>query len=177
VGVWLASLGVAASIAVAAVPSITKDRTCHNMFRDGRTSVGPEVNIDLDVAMEDWPGLTRLLRDYANAHRMSFRNLSKEQAAAFSILSLSACTEEGIIIMASEQRWASQKYLSLMSGRGVSIEVFDLRDGPGWQLFAHDLVAALELRWLGKVRFRDGLGHLVSGDTVMPPDVGSAVSR
>jgi hypothetical protein len=175
--VLLSGIAVVLSIGVFAIPSITKDRTCHNMFRDGRTSVAPKINIDLDVTMDDWPAVTKLLEDFAAAHGMSFRKSSQNQPKVVEVLMLSACRDDGVVVNVVEQRWGSKQYAPIMTGRGVPIIVYDLRDGPGWQPFARDLVTWLESRWPGKVRFRDGLGHLVSGDTVLPADDGSGVSR
>jgi hypothetical protein len=176
IGLLLAGAAVAASVAVAALPSITKDRSCHNMFRDGRSSVSPQASIDLDIAMDDWPRLTRLLEGFGVSHGMSFRN-SGESTPAIKILGLSACTEDGIVITADEQRWASRNYASPIEGRGVPIGVYDLNDGTGWQRLAQELVALLDSEWRGKVRFRDGNGRLVAGSTVLGPQTNSPPSR
>jgi hypothetical protein len=177
VGAWLAGAAVAASIAVAAIPSMTKDRTCHNMFRDGRTSVGPKVSIDLEIAMDAWPRLTRLLEEFGASHGMSFRNLTHSQPAVVDVLSLSACTEAGLVITAFEQRWADPRIASLLSDRGVPIGVFDLHDGTGWQPLARDLIAMLDTEWRGKVRFRGDDGELVPKPAVLAPQNGSPPSR
>ncbi|MDB5411450.1 MAG: hypothetical protein JWL84_6362 [Rhodospirillales bacterium] len=156
-GSWLAGGAVLAAFAVALVPSLTKDRTCHNMFRDGRSSVSPKLDIDLDVAINDWPVLARLLEEFANSRGMSFRNTSHGEA-----LAVSACTDAGPVITVYELRWASHE-------QGIPITVYDLSDGISWQLAARDLVAALASRWPGKVRFRDGGGRLVSEPAFLVP--------
>jgi hypothetical protein len=176
IGILLAAAAVTTSVAVAALPSITKDRSCHNMFRDGRGSVVPKVRIDLDIAMDDWPRLTNLLEQFGASHNMSFRS-SNEGNPAVKVLGLSACTEEGLVITADEQRWASRNYASPIEARGVPIGVFDLNDGTGWQPLARQLVAVLDSEWRGKVRFRDGNGRLVPESAVLAPQTNSPPSR
>lgn len=44
-------LAVVVTTGVFAIPAITKDRTCHNMFRDGRTSVVPQVSMYVSAGM------------------------------------------------------------------------------------------------------------------------------
>src|SRR5262249_32440264 len=158
--IGLAAVAMIASATVFALPSITMDRSCHSMFRDGRSSVRPKVNIDLDIAMDDWIALTNLFQDFAVSHDMSFRN-SNDSKPAVKILGLSACTEQGRVITADEQRWAPRNYAPAIAGWGVPVSVFDLNDGNAWQPLARDLVAVLDLRWPGKVRFCGGDGRIV----------------
>lgn len=154
----LAVAATIASVAIAAIPSITKDRSCHNMFRDGRRSVAPSLNIDLDIAMEDWPTITTLLENFGVSHGMLFRNSSSSRPQV-EVLGLSACTEQ-VVIAVIDQRWASRNYAPLMPG-GMPVRIYDLTDGDAWRPFARELVAELDSRWPGKVRFRDGGGRLI----------------
>jgi hypothetical protein len=167
-GVWLAGAAVTASIIVGAIPSITKDRSCHNLFRDGRTSAVPKVRIDLDAGMDDWPRLTDLTQKFGTAHGMRFRN-SNETRSDIKILSLNACTEAGLVITVDEQRWAARKYAPPITARGIPIGIFDLNDGDGWRQLAQDLVTVLESEWPGKLGFRDGKGLIVSRSTAFSP--------
>src|SRR5205823_5369436 len=110
IGVWLASAAITASAAIFALPSLTADRSCHNMFRDGRRSVSSKVNIDLDIDMGDWSKLARLLEEFGISHGMSLRNLSESRPGVVEILGLSACDEEGLVISVNEQLWNSQTH-------------------------------------------------------------------
>jgi hypothetical protein len=157
----MATAAIDGSVAFAELPAITKDRTCHNMFRDGRTSASTKVNIDLDVMPQDWPRLATLFQQFSSSHHMSFRNSSETRPNVVEILGLSACNEEGQVVLALEQRWASRNYSPLSPGRGVAIGIYDVGDGAGWQPLGWDLVALLDSEWHGKVRFRDGDGRLV----------------
>jgi hypothetical protein len=51
--ILLAGAAITASLVVFMLPDITKDRSCHNIFRDGRRSAAPRVSIGLDVARDD----------------------------------------------------------------------------------------------------------------------------
>lgn len=176
IGALFASAAIAASVAVAALPSLTKDRSCQNMFADGRRSVTPKVGIDLDIAMDDWPRLTSLLEEFARSRRMSFRNLNGTRAAV-KILSLSMCSDEGLVITADELRWASRNYAPAMEGRGVPVGVFDLKDGAGWKPLARELVAVLDSEWRSKVRFRGSNGRLIPEPAELMPQTNSPPSR
>jgi hypothetical protein len=158
-GLVLASLAIAASGSVAALPMLSADRSCHNVFRDGQRSVSPVVNIDLDLAQTEWRDLASLLEQFAQSRQMSFRDLSQSQAPKVDILYLSLCTEDGPLISIDEQRWPVGHLPP--SNRGVAVAIYDPRGGHDWTSLARDLVAALDGRWSGKVRFRDHDGRLV----------------
>ncbi len=157
----VAAAAVIAPAAVAAILSITMDRTCHNMFGDGRTSVGSKMNIDLYIEREDWPKLTALFKQFSASHAMSFRDFSESRPGVVEVLALSACTEEGTVIETNEQRWASRHYGPIFPGWGVLIGVYYVGNGNSWQSVADDFLESLRSEWPGKVRFRDGGGHLV----------------
>lgn len=176
-GIWLASVAIAASAVIFALPSLTADRSCHNMFRDGRSSVSSKVNIDLDISMGDWSRLARLLEEFGRSHRMSFRNSSESRVGVVEVLGLSACTEDGVVISVREQLWNSQTQTVLRGDRGVAINFYDLHDGTGWQPLAKEFVAALDSEWLGKVRFRDGGGRYVAGPAFLMPQSNPADGR
>jgi hypothetical protein len=167
----LTALATMASVAVAALPSVTMDRSCHNVFRDGRRSVPSSLNIDLDIAMEEWPAVTTVLENFAASHGMLFRDSSSSRPQV-KVLGLSACTEQ-VVIDVIDQRWASRNYAPLLAGRGVPVWIYDLADGNEWRPLARELVAALDSQWPGKVRFRDGGGRLIPPPAALMPQAGS----
>jgi hypothetical protein len=116
----LAAAAAIASIAVAAIPSIIMDRSCHNMFRDGRRSVSSQLNIDLAIAPSDWPKLAQLLEDFGAKHGMSYRNTSEERPATVKILGISVCSEEGLVIAVQEQ-FGILKYLPCYAATEASV--------------------------------------------------------
>jgi hypothetical protein len=167
IAVALTAVAAIASTAIAAIPSITMDRSCHNMFRDGRRSVPTRLSIDLDIAMDDWPALTAALENFGASHGMLFRNASSSRPQV-KVLGLSACTEQ-VVMDVIDQRWASRNYAPLMAGRGVPVYIYDLADGNAWRPLARELVTALESQWPGKVRFRDGGGRLIPLPSALTP--------
>ncbi|KJC55365.1 hypothetical protein UP10_39210 [Bradyrhizobium sp. LTSPM299] len=166
IGILLVVAAITASAAVFALPSITMDRSCHNPFRDGRRSVSTKANIDLDIAAGDRSRFAQLIEQFGISRGLSFRN-SSESRPEVEVLSLSACTEQGVLISVQEQYWASLGYAALKGDRGIAIGVYDLSEGTGWQALARDLVGMLDTEWHGKVRFRDPSGRLVP----IPPEL------
>jgi hypothetical protein len=148
---------------VLAVPILTKDRTCHNMFRDGRNSVHSQVNMELEIGLPEWPKLTRLIEDFGIEHALSFRNSSKiDPGSVVQVLALSLCNERGANIHVLRQEWATATFKSSSLGRaGVPIGVYELRSDSGWEALAKSLVVELEGAWPEKVKFRDKDGRVV----------------
>jgi hypothetical protein len=145
------SLAVAAvllSIAVVAVPlTAGTDRTCHNVLRDGRQSIAPQVSMDLPITGEALAELTRATAEFAATKNLSFRDSSKPEA-----LFLSLCHDRGLTIHLSP---------------GVSIAVFEVHAGSDWQRTTKDLIDRIETLWPGKLRFRAPQG----GDMPRPKEL------
>jgi hypothetical protein len=160
-GMALAITAIVLSGGVMSIPSITKDRTCHNMFRDGRTSIGPQVDIELQLAIDDWPRFTKFLQNFSVAHQLSFRDTSQTKPGIARILALSLCNDRGINIEVIDQRWASRHFEPLIAGRGTSIPVYEVHEHSGWERLARDLVEELEAAWPGKVQFRGRDGRVI----------------
>jgi hypothetical protein len=51
--------------AVVAAPSIVKDRSCHNMFRDDRTTIGVKVRVGLLIGVDDWSKLKMVVEEFS----------------------------------------------------------------------------------------------------------------
>jgi hypothetical protein len=164
-------LAVLLTTGVFAIPVITWDRTCHNMLRDGRTSVGSQANMYVSVGMDEWPKLTELFEQFAPAHGMSIRNSSRNQTSV-RILALSLCTEQGTNIEVLDQRWAHKDFASLF-GWGTPIRVYELRENSGWQKLAADLLADIGATFPGKVEFRDGMSRVIP----TPPELENGRAR
>jgi hypothetical protein len=152
VGVALAAAAALTTIAVFTFPAATKDRTCHNKFRDRQTMGGTLAHIDLAITSDDWPRLIQLFRDFGEGEKLSFRNSGRDEFGARRVLALSLCDELGAKITAGEEIWAA----------GIGISVYQLRDGAGSAKYGSDLAAKFELLWPGSVRFRDGRGQIIS---------------
>jgi hypothetical protein len=153
-----AAVSVMLAIGIFAIPSITKDRSCHNMFRDGdRTSIGPEENIELQLDEYRWPELRKLLADFGAAHNLSIRDSSETRPGVVEILGVSLCNDSGINILAVKQHWEPRGLESIPpSPEGVNISIYELRPGSGWEQVAKDLVSSMSEKWPGKVRAAEG---------------------
>jgi hypothetical protein len=176
IAVVLAGVAIVASVVVFAIPAITKDRSCHNFFRDGRKSVTPKLSMDLDLTMDDWPTVASFIKGFSAAHSMSFRDSSLSQPEV-NVLHLNTCTEEGIVIDAMQQVWTSKGYSPELPGKGMPIWVYALHEDASWEKVSRELVAALDSRWPGKLRFRDRMGHFVPESEVLPTEDGSSGRR
>ncbi|HEY1541748.1 MAG TPA: hypothetical protein VGG01_05020 [Xanthobacteraceae bacterium] len=151
-----------------ALPAITSDRTCHNMFRNGRQSVRSRVNVVLEISADDWLRLTKLFEEFATAHELSFRNNSRSPSDVVQVLNLSLCNDSGLNIEALQQLWHQVKSVP---ANGVTIGIYVLRNGSQWRGIAHDLAARLESTWPGKIKFKDGNGRIVPAPTnLQAPD-------
>lgn len=153
------ALAAAASGIALALPEITKDRTCHNMFRDGRTSVSPVLSIDLNAPHGDWPKLAAVMEQVGRRHQLSFRDASLSRPGAVEMLDLSACNDVGLNIEVHRQVLAG--VADPPAFRGISIGVYLLNAHPRWEPVARDLVATLELEWPGMLRFRGPQGQVI----------------
>ena len=136
--------------ATLAVPLLTKDRSCHNLLRDGRSTISAALRVDVRIEYQEWPALAALLREFAASHALSFRDSSKDTPDVVRTLYLSAC-DDGVNIEVADQRWAHSGYSRPLGDRGVSLGVYAQRNDIDWQRLAKPLVEALEKRWPGRV--------------------------
>jgi hypothetical protein len=165
-GARMLAIGVPIVLAVVlSIPLITKDRSCHNLLRDGRSSISTVLNIDLHVRDDEWTALSDLLKRFAGTHKLSLRDSSKATPGSMRALYLSLC-DDGINIEVAEQRWAHNEYKSVLPGRGVAVGIYTQQESTPWPPVARKLVTDLEARWPGKVQFTD---H--SGRTMPKPEV------
>lgn len=159
--IGLTIIAVLMTVAIFAIPDVTKDRTCHNMFRNGLTSIGSQVNIEVDIRIEDWPKLTKLFESFGKTHNFSLRNLSRTRPGEFQILALSLCNERGAYFSVNDQRLASHNFDPLIKGWGTLIGVYEGQEGSGWKQSTRDMVSELDSAWPGMVKFRDGSGRVI----------------
>lgn len=82
------------------------DKTCHNMLRDGRSTVSPRVRMYLEIAPEDVPRMVEVFETVGQAHHMVLRNKSDVRPDIVDITSLSLCNDLGLNISVNSQRWS-----------------------------------------------------------------------
>jgi hypothetical protein len=159
VGARILAIGVPILLAVViGIPTITKDRSCHNLLRDGRNSISTVLNIDLHIPDHEWPVLADLLGRFAATHKFSFRDASKITPGSLRALYLSLC-DDGINIEIVEQRWAHNDYKNALPGRGVAVGIYTQQENTPWLPVARNLVTDLEARWPRNVQFTDHRGR------------------
>ncbi len=150
-GTGIAVAALVATVVIFTAPAVTKDRTCHNMFRDAQTIGPPLASIDLSIATDNGPTLIQLFREFAEVNQLSFRNAGRDEFGARRVLDLSLCDESGVHITAKTELWAA----------GIGISVRRLRDSADSAKLARDLADKLKLRWPGSVTFRDVRGNAI----------------
>jgi hypothetical protein len=158
---------VALSIGVFLIPTAVKDRSCHNVFRDGRSHISSELNIDLQISEDEWPTLVAVFESFADDHGLSFRDSSKVISGTVHTLYLSLCNDFGVSISTVEQRWGSMNFKNVVQGWGVLIAFYKVEKEANWQFLAREMIVRLTRQWPDKVLFRDGGGNV----TQMPDDL------
>jgi hypothetical protein len=139
-----------------------EDKSCHNPFARGAARVLPSFSIDVAIENGDWDDLTSVLEDYAKLHDWSFRNTSKVEPGVLKALYLSLCTDSGLLIRVTEQRWAARDYTTAIPGRGVEVPLYATLPRAAWRPVAIEVVGILESHWPGRVRFRGADGELLA---------------
>lgn len=166
-GSWIiASLAALSICTIIFLPSVVKDNSCHNLFRDGRRSIGPQIGADIKLNPEDWPALTQIFTAFGTKHSLSFRPDEKIQGGKIMWRSLSLCGETGVNIRAIDQPWLSRTN-SPLTDRGTSFSIFELTAGSKWNALARELLGEIEARWSQKTTFRGPDGRVVSFEKAM----------
>jgi hypothetical protein len=75
----------AVSALLLSVPAIMMDRSCHNPMRDGRTSIGSELRIRVDLDVSEWPDLKTIFEEFGMERSWSVATTWKSEACAFPI--------------------------------------------------------------------------------------------
>lgn len=149
----LALIALASTSAHATLGAKNKDMTCHNMSRDGRTSITPKLSMGLDIPIEEWGNLANVFDEFSTAHSLSLQKSGTVYPETVRAISLSLCSEAGFNIQAIDQRWAHKNYAPMIEGRGLLIGIYETREGSPWQDFGEKFVNALEAKWPDKLKF------------------------
>ncbi|TQV83822.1 hypothetical protein [Denitrobaculum tricleocarpae] len=128
-----------------------KDRSCHNVLRDGLTSISPKVTIDLDLPIENWPDLEAFYQGFAERHELSIQKGRSESTDSVKLLSLNMCREPGATIATDEQRWKHNDFKHQMPGYGVGVRVYQNEEHADWVSLARTLIAELRQTWPDRV--------------------------
>jgi hypothetical protein len=181
----VAASAIISTCAALILPSVVTDNSCHNPFRDGRTSLLPQIYVDVNLTAEDWPALAQIFTDFGAAHALSIRGDQEIRNGQLMWRSLDLCNEDGISIKIEDRLWldhmpppppdrfkdVSDSVKKDLSDRikhandrlkGIKLEVYELRPGSGWSSLTHDLLEKIETRWPQKIAFEGGDGKAIS---------------
>lgn len=157
----IAATAISSTCAVLLLPSITKDNSCHNLFKDGPLSFHHlQIYADVALAHEDWPALTQIFTNFAAAHSLSLRSDQHIRRREILSRSLDLCNEAGVSINIWDNLWLDRSHAPART-KGIKLRVEEFKVGSDWNLLAHELVDKINATWPEKIVFR-GLG----GETV-----------
>jgi hypothetical protein len=150
---WLiAAISIISVSAIFVLPRTVKDNTCHNLFRDGRHSIGPQIFAKLQLNPDDWQALTQMLTDFGAEHSLAFRRDEKIQQGVLMWRNLSLCSESGVTIKIAEQPWLDRTSVEERA-KGIRFEVFEWKAGSPWPSLANDLLDKIATAWPDKTTF------------------------
>lgn len=138
------SLAIAASWTVLAIPGLTMDRSCHNVFRDGRRSIGPVLFFTVELAGGEWPRFQDTAGRFAVADGWHVDESNHKDKAFSEGRFVSACIESG-----TEIRFAGT---DVPTPTRAEVSVFQPQGGNSWQEPAGRLLALIEAGFPGRLR-------------------------
>jgi hypothetical protein len=155
------SVAVAAAIAVIAIlPMTTKDRSCHNVFRDvptyslgfGGHSARPKVVLYFPARTQDWNDISRALVAHGKAHDLQVLDMT-EQDESSKQLYVSLCNEGGTVISILDRVYSFGPPQEARDEQ--SIAVFGMRPDSDWERQAASLEGVMRAKYGEKVRRED----------------------
>jgi len=158
---WVGLGAGALAVALVVLPILSKDRSCHNPFRDGRNHIRPVLNIDLNLEESNWEAVHAFYQHFSENNRLDFKGTIDRSSNHVSLLSLSMCREPGLHVQTNEQEWHDSES-AFMADRGVSISIFQTSESADWRQLARPLVEELNREFPKLVRYRNGDGELVA---------------
>lgn len=142
----VAAMGVVAAFFI--VPEATRDRSCHNLFRDGRTSSFSAVGgFDLMVDIDQWHDVEREMVALRDSGDWSFYGKVRTDDG-FPWLQFSLCREPGTNIVVN----------GLPEQRRISFSVFQPQGGTDWEPAFRTLYERVRARWPNNIEFTNKQG-------------------
>ncbi|WP_314950251.1 hypothetical protein [Bradyrhizobium cosmicum] len=148
------------------LPIVVRDRSCHNLFRDGRTSVGPQVYANLKVPAEDWRKLEQTFADFGQTHALSIRGDEQLRNGRSTWRTLDLCNEAGISINVYDEPWLARAH-SPRADEGMMLSIYSLKPDSDWKPLARHLLNEIETIWPEKTIFRGPSGQILSFEDAM----------
>jgi hypothetical protein len=158
----VATTAISSTCAVLLLPNIVVDNSCHNLFRDGRSSIGPQIYANLNLTAEDWPALTQIFTDFAAAHSLSLRRDQKIRRGQLMWRTLDLCNEAGVKIEITDMTWLDGMPRLPAGIKGAKLNILEFKADSDWKPLAHELVDKISTTWPGKIAYRGRGGETVS---------------
>jgi len=159
-----AAIVFVSAVGIASIPAITKDRSCHNMFLDGRQSKSPVLMIDLQIFDSEWPELLETLGEFAKKHNLSFRDTDETSPGVVPHHQLSLCNDSGVNIEFFQQAFRT------VEGNGQIVLFYQVHENADWQDLARRLVEDLNRRWPNKLWIKKGEERVAPTPENLSPD-------
>jgi hypothetical protein len=141
---------------------LTRDQSCHNWARDGRTSISPAAGFNFQVTMQDWPIIQQTLATFARERGWSVREDVRIDPG-FPWFQISMCREPGIHILANViDEWGK-----------VYISIYDSGGSGEWRGEVAELRARFEALWPGQLQGESDRAQSSDGN-VSAPTLGPA---
>ena len=172
-GAWsVVSAALLAACAVLVVPGVVKDDSCHNRFRDGPTSIGPQIAADLKLPAESWPALRQIFIDFGVAHSLSFRSDEQIRDGKVNWRGLNLCNEAGVNIDAIDQPWLARmprlaQIKSPLADKGIRFGVYALKPESDWKPLARELLEKIDVMWPHETTFHGLDGKVISAEEAL----------
>jgi hypothetical protein len=158
---WLVALAaILLTCGVVILPGVVIDRSCHNLFLDGRSSVSPQIFSYIELNAEDWPKLKQIFSDFGSAHSLELRTDQNVRDGKLLWRDLNLCNEMGVNIDALDQPWLIE--VKSPTPRGVKLAVYEMKPYSGWGPLARDLVGKIAAGWPEKIKFHGPDGRVIS---------------
>ncbi len=136
-----------AALLVVMLPTITKDRSCHNLFRDGRNSIGPELIMELRVDEGELTAIAGVIEALGREHQMSVRQASRP-GPTDSAFRMSLCREPGLVVV------LSHGFPTAVAPMSISVYISD--PSITWHPVARDISTVMQQRWAGAFKVSKG---------------------
>ena len=154
------SLAIAASWTIFALPGLTMDRSCHNLFRDGRRSIMSALFFTVELEAGEWPRFQDTAERFASAEGWDIAASNDEDKAFSDRRFVNACVEPGT--------------QSLFDGADVPrptsvlVFVYQPQGGDSWRGPAERLLASIESGFPGRLRRNLGDTEVQTPSTLLP---------
>ncbi|PDT89059.1 hypothetical protein CO669_15890 [Bradyrhizobium sp. Y36] len=148
------------------LPIVVRDTSCHNVFRDGRTSVRPQVYANLKVPAEDWKRLEQTFAAFGQAQALSIRRDVHTRDGRIMWRSMDLCNDAGVSISVGDEPWLAGVH-SPRADEGMTFSIYSLKPDSGWRLLARHLLDEIEKMWPEKTTFRGPSGQILSFEDAM----------